>query len=91
MPRVRKQYCAGGRSGCVEIRRSRVTGTLVGVYHAEQAHLDSDGGPWVTVCEEHGELVNHASLAAARWFRTDPREFCEGCRKAHTENPPRGT
>jgi len=53
---------------------------MIGVYAAEQADLDPSGGPWVTVCEEHGELCNHPTLAEARNHATLP-EWCESCQE----------
>lgn len=82
MPRTIKQYNLHGLAGLVAQRRCRKTGRLVGLYNAEQAGLDPEGGPWVTVCEEHGILCNHRSLALAYHHMTDPEGWCELCRRA---------
>lgn len=58
MPR---QYDFNGLAGCVEQRKSRETGLLVGLYHAEQAGMDPAAGAWATVCEAHGHLVSHGA------------------------------
>ncbi|MDK9702428.1 MAG: hypothetical protein OEL20_04760 [Sulfuritalea sp.] len=76
MPRL---YAFNGLAGCVEQRRSRETGRLVGLYHAEQAHLDATPGPWATICEAHGHIVNHRTLALARAHLANPRGWCETC------------
>ena len=65
-------------AGCRQLRRTR-QGAVVGVYHAGEAHLDDAGGSWVTVCEDHGVVVNHATLALARWHASDPIGWCEEC------------
>lgn len=77
-----KQYSRNGLKGCVQQFRARATGTLVGVYHAEQAGIAAEpGSPWVTVCEEHSTMVLHSSLAQARKVH-DPKAFCDACREA---------
>lgn len=80
--RTIKHYSFKGLAGCVTQSKSRQTKTLVGVYHAEQAGLDTDPeNPWVTVCEEHGCLVSHPTLEFARRNAADPTEWCEDCRQ----------
>lgn len=79
---VARLYSHAGLAGCVQRHRARQTGTLVGVYHAEQAGLDPDGGPWVTVCEDHGSVINHETLAQAKSHATDPEGWCEDCRRS---------
>jgi hypothetical protein len=77
-----KIYDFDGYAGCVTLRRSRATGTLVGVYHAVQAGMEDDPEtPWMAVCEEHSTLVGLHTLAAAM-ASTDPREWCDDCRAA---------
>ena len=76
-----KAYRFDDRAGCLQIRRSQQTGLSVGLYHAEQAALDPDGGPWVTICETHGTLINHASLRLARYHQADPEGWCERCHR----------
>lgn len=81
-----RHYSFSGLAGCVVQRRVRSTKTLVGVYHAEQAGIDSDPeNPWVTVCEEHGSIVTHRTLAMAMSQLPDPSEFCEDCREEEEE------
>lgn len=78
-----RKYDFTGLAGCVVQRRSRLTGTLAGLYQAEQAGLDPEAGRWVTVCEDHGSCVNHETLAVARAHLADPSGWCEACREAH--------
>ena len=74
-----KEYAFNNLVGCVIQRRCRSTGLQVGLYHAEQADLDSSGGPWATICEEHGHIINHDTLALARSHMADPAGWCEAC------------
>ncbi len=66
--------------GCVIQCKSRQTGLLVGIYHNEQAGMDASGGTWSTVCESHGQLVSHETLALARHHAVDPLGWCEVCK-----------
>lgn len=77
-----KTYSFNDFAGCVSIKRSRQTGTLVGVYNAEQAGLDNDDGraPWSTVCEKHGTIICHSTLSLAKGHAADPKGWCEDCR-----------
>lgn len=78
MPKQTKRYNAEGFAGCVQFRKVQRTGTMVGIYHAEQAGLCVEGGPWVTSCE-HGSLINHNNLRLAKLFAPVPDEWCEEC------------
>jgi hypothetical protein len=82
---ARKQYNAGGYAGCVQLRRSRQTGNLVGVYDGEQAGMDTNDGmePWSTVCEVHSTVCSHHTLALAKYHAADPRGWCEDCQAMH--------
>jgi len=72
-------YATDGFVGLVESRRCRATGLEVGLYAAEQAGIESDPEvPWATVCEEHGSVVCHPTLALARSHMARP-EWCEEC------------
>ncbi len=75
----RKEYETNGLIGCVEQRKCRKTGLLVGLYQSAQAGMEDDPEqPWSTVCEEHGNLVCHATLTLARQALSHP-EWCEDC------------
>lgn len=75
-----KTYSAHDRAGCVQLRRARETGYLVGVYHCEQAEMDGDEGyQWATVCEEHNTVVIHSSLRLAKDHAAAPTGWCEAC------------
>ncbi len=79
-----RYYHLDGYVGLVEQRKSLITGKVYSIYFAEQAGLDPDGGPWVTVCEAHHTLCNHATLAGAR-NHLPTGDWCEECQK--TEEP----
>ena len=83
-----RQYSFNDLAGCVEQRRSRATGTMVGLYQAEQAGLDPDAGKWVTVCEDHSTCVNHPTLSMARHHLPDPTGWCDDCREKMAANAP---
>lgn len=92
MPRTVREYGFNGLAGCVEQRRSRKTGTLVGLYHGLQSGIEADPElPWVTVCEEHSTLVCHETLALARMTLPDPASFCDECREAEAEKDRKST
>lgn len=76
-----KLYTIKGLVGCVVQRRNRQTGTLISIYHNGQAKFDDMGGAWSTLCEEHGSICAHATLALARHFGGRPGVWCENCRK----------
>ncbi len=68
---------------CLSIRVAdeSLSEVKVGLYHAVQAGLDACSGPWATICEEHGQIVNHATLRLARSHLADPLGWCEHCRQ----------
>lgn len=77
-----KQYDFNGLAGCVSQTRARTNGRLIGIYNNKQADLDECGGPWATICEEHGHIVSHDTLALARSHAADPAGWCEQCGEA---------
>jgi hypothetical protein len=72
-------------AGIRQYNRSRATGTMVGVYHAEEAGLDPYDGPWAVICEDHGAIINVATLAAAKHHAPAPHGWCDECREAAEE------
>ena len=75
-----KEYHHNGLAGCVQQRKARATGTLVGVYHGEQSGMECDPDyPWITVCEEHSTICTHSTLALAKYHAADPSEWCRAC------------
>lgn len=66
-------------AGLREQRRNRETGTTVSLYNAREAGLDPDGGDWVTVCEDHGNLVNHQTRKMGSYQMADPAGWCYAC------------
>ncbi len=68
-----------------ERRTARSTGTPVVLIDARH-HADfreDEGGRWVTLCEAHGEFVQHSTLAAARSWLSSPEQWCSACGRAH--------
>lgn len=77
----KRRYDANGLAGCVQQRRARENGVLVGVYDADDAGMESDPSiPWATVCELHGSIVCHSTLAAAKYHASKPTSWCDCCR-----------
>lgn len=75
------------RDGCIELRKCRATGKLVGLYRSGEAGLEEDAeGKYTTVCEEHGTLVSHRTLAVARSWLADPAGWCDECREIEKGN-----
>lgn len=70
------------RAGCRQLRKARSTGTVVGIYRADEAGLDDGEGeePYSTICEEHSFVVSHRTLELARWHASSPEDWCEPCR-----------
>ena len=69
------------RAGCIQLRYTRQTGTLVGVYASAEAGMeDYSTLPWTTVCEEHNTLACHTTKKLALYHASDPRGWCEECR-----------
>lgn len=59
--------------------RNGITGGHVGVYDGIEADLDTEGGRWQTVCEEHGTICSHETFEVARLFGREPQNWCEDC------------
>lgn len=76
--RAIRDYNYNNLRGCVIQRRNRITGTLISIYHTQQAGLDTSGGQWATVCEAHSTICNHESLKLARHQAGVPH-WCEQC------------
>lgn len=66
-------------AGLRQYRKARETGRYVGVYDGIEQGLDIDGGRWQTVCEDHGHIISHDTLATALAFAAHPLEWCESC------------
>jgi len=76
----RRTYGVDGRAGCVSLRRSRATGTTVGIYASFESGIETDSDlPWTTVCEDHGNIVCHSSLRLARDHAPHPDMWCTEC------------
>jgi hypothetical protein len=65
-----------------------LNGGHVGVYDGREAGLDTDGGRWQTVCEPHGGIISHATLALANEHAPHPDEWCEYCMGNAHDDPP---
>lgn len=68
-------------AGLIESKKRRATRTVVSIYRAEEGGFDPDGGPYVTICEDHGTICNHRTLALAR-SHAPWAEWCEDCQSS---------
>lgn len=64
--------------------RNRQTGTVRTVAPAAELDLDDEGGRWVTICEDHGTLVNTDTRNAA--LTVYPLDFCDLCRRLNGQD-----
>ena len=61
--------------------RARSTGVDVTTAHGLELGLDVETeGSWYNVCDTHGFICSHTSLALARAFASAPEEWCAVCR-----------
>ncbi len=61
------RYITQNYAGVVESRRRRLSGTVVTIYRSLEAGIESDPDlPYSTVCEDHGVITCHPTLAQAR-------------------------
>lgn len=80
MGQITTRYHFDGHAGCVT-RLVAANGQRVALYVAKQAGFPQGGGPWVTVCETHGERANHPSRIRAAVV-LQAGDFCRRCRHA---------
>jgi hypothetical protein len=66
-------------AGLRSYAQARSTGTHVGIYDGIEADLDTDGGRWQTICEEHGGIISHLTIRLAREWAPHPEDWCEYC------------
>lgn len=62
----------------------RNTGTLVVVLDGIAAGLDTEGGRWQTICDDHGIVCSHPTLALATSHAVEPSGWCEPCAEEAT-------
>lgn len=58
-------------------RTRRPAWVIVG--RAVDLNLDPNGGPWVTVCDRHGFVMNHVTKALAISWARSPEDWCDEC------------
>lgn len=70
-----------GLPGVRSARYARSTGTLVFVCDGDAQDLDTEDGrlPWYTVCDDHGGVCAHETIAEARDWASAPEEWCPTC------------
>lgn len=66
-------------AGCLQRRKARDSGAEVSIYRNADADMDDQGGPYSTVCEDHGTVVAHRTLRQARRQAAAPLDWCIDC------------
>ena len=71
----------------VERRINRTTRATISLRdgQGEYANPKTEGGRWITLCETHGNLVNHETRALARSWMAEPQTWCEECSRIWRE------
>lgn len=65
----------------IQTKRNRQTGTRITIGRAEELAVDTDAGPWATICEDHSIIMNHRTRTLAGAHAADPAGWCESCRE----------
>lgn len=61
-------------------RKARQTGRTIVVGHSDDLGIERNGThDWWTVCDDHGILACHPTLALARHHSASPLDWCEVC------------
>jgi hypothetical protein len=68
--------------GLMTARRNLTTGGWNLLLSAAEAGLDTDGGAFAVVCEDHGTTCSHTSRQVALSHLPYGSEWCETCREA---------
>lgn len=58
---------------------ARSSDALILVLDGEGAGLDVEGGRWQTLCDDHGFVCSHDTLALAKSWASCPEMFCDRC------------
>lgn len=66
-------------AGVRQARVARSTGTLIVIFDGAEAGLDTDGGAWTVLCDDHGETLATRTLEVARWHAVEPESWCSRC------------
>ena len=70
-------------------RKNRETGTYITVGNADQDGWCNSGGDFYTLCEDHGQIINHETVSQARGWASNPTSWCETCQHnfCHNDKP----
>ena len=78
--KIRRDEILQHNAGCRSAAYSRWSGSLIGIYDAQDAGIDADTR-WVCVCEDHGTILDVDTLANAKASASTP-DWCEECYEA---------
>lgn len=73
-------YELNGEKGLVHRSKNQRSGSMIGIYIAEQAGLDASSGPWAARCETHGAQANYDSRRTVFRGAAIPT-WCESCQQ----------
>jgi hypothetical protein len=79
--RAQARTYAGFRSATF----ARSSGAMILVLDGDPAGMDIEAGRWQTVCDDHGFICSHDTLALARSWASCPEMFCEDCQASMHE------
>lgn len=88
-PRTERRRTAATLPGVRSASYARSTGTLVLVVDGEAGGVDTYEGaqPWSTICDDHGGICSHETLAAAQSWASAPQEWCPSCQNIRDGRP----
>lgn len=61
-------------AGYRSCRKSRLVGTTISVVDGKAQNLDTTGGRWYSICEDHNTTVSHESQAIATSHASQPHQ-----------------
>jgi len=74
--------------GTIQYRANRTTGTMISVIDTrrDQTHTfdETEGGRWISSCDDHDYAIQHATKRAALDAATHPDEWCGVCARITT-------
>lgn len=86
-----KQHNTDNIMGCARRSVSRESGTQVSLHRTSQSPTytaEKYKKPWVTVCEDHGQVKQWTSFAEGWKMLAHPREWCGECQRLPVMSKP---
>jgi hypothetical protein len=67
--------------GLIQRRKNRKTKTNIEVVDGKDSEYCTEGGRWITLCVDHGFIMNYDTVTAAKKSASLPEDWCEECQK----------